>query len=180
MGNSTNIENAIYTNEYYQSALAQKKRILLFAIILSVIYLAIGVGLIIYYTTLPYKSPTITLVKVILYVITAIYGVFIFLYMAIKFRRINKYCAVLKGIMVGDVISGVGSFICYNESIEVKDGCDFKSMIFSQWSSKKQEYFERKVLVDVEKEFPVIKENEIVKDYTHANILVGYELLDEK
>lgn len=180
MENSTNIENAIYTEEYYESALAQKKRIIIFAIVISSIYLAIGVGLVIYYTTLPYKSPTIALVKVILYVISAIYGVFIFLYMAIKFRRIRKYCAVLKGIMIGDVISGIGSFSCYNESIEVKDGVDFKSMIFKQWSTKKQEYFDRKVLVDVEKEFPVVEENANVKYYTHANILVGYELLDEK
>ena len=174
------MENAIYTQEYYEQTLKQKKKILAFFFILTGIYLALCVGFVIFYTTLPYKSPTITWVKVIMYVITAIYGIFIFLYMAIKFRRIKKYCAVLKGIMVGDVISGIGSFICYNESVEVKDGCDFKSMIFSQWSTKKQEYFERKVLVDVEKEFPVIKDNENVKYYTHANILVGYELLDEK
>ena len=45
-------------------------------------------------------------------------------------------------------------FLRYDDENQVKDGVDFKQLIFSEWNKFKGEFYERKVLVYLEKEYP--------------------------
>lgn len=54
-----------------------------------------------------------------------------------------------------------------------------KSLVFLEWNKYKKGYYERKVLVFYEKEFPEIPEGSGVRFITQGNVLVSYEILDE-
>ena len=179
MYDNLDIKSRVYLEEDFENAFKQKKKLLTIYIIVFCVYLLFSVGMLIWYCTLPYKSSTISLVKLIEFCVTAVFVVFSFIYLTIKFGRSRKYCKMLTGIKVGETVSSIGSFDRYYHNVEVKDGCDFRYMIFKQWNTKKQEFFDRKVLVDAEKEFPKFTEGENVKYFTHANILVGYEEIDK-
>ena len=71
----------------------------------------------------------------------------------------------------------IGSFFEYDERIQQKDGVDFKALIFLEWNKYKQDFYERKVLVPFEKEFPKFSENQNVKYITQGNVLYSYEIL---
>ena len=77
---------------------------------------------------------------------------------------------------VGMRTEGKNAFVRIDSSVTVKDGVDFISIIVLDWSEKKQEYFERNILFDVEKPIPEFKKGDIIKHVTHANILISYEL----
>ncbi|MBR5899939.1 MAG: hypothetical protein IKZ38_00935, partial [Clostridia bacterium] len=71
------------------------------------------------------------------------------------------------------------SFFEYDETLQFKDGVDFKSLIFIEWNKYKNSYFERKVMVFYERDFPEIQPNSMVKYVVQANILISYEYLDK-
>ena len=73
-----------------------------------------------------------------------------------------------------------GSFLRYDESLQEKDGVDFKALVFLEWSKYKKEFFERKVLVFEEKEFPSLTEKTNVRYVTQGNVLINYTILDEQ
>ena len=58
------------------------------------------------------------------------------------------------------------------------DGVECKTIIFLEWNEYKKIYFERKVLVFYEKEFPQIPENAFVKMVTQGNFLISFEVLE--
>ena len=71
----------------------------------------------------------------------------------------------------------VASFLEYDESLREKDGVDCKSLIFIEWNKYKKEFYERRVLVPFEKEFPKFEPNQNIKFITQGNVLVSYEIL---
>ena len=68
------------------------------------------------------------------------------------------------------------AFVRVDSSITTKDGVDFISLVFLEWSEKKQDYFERYVLYDIEKPIPDFKRGDFVKFTTQANKMIAYEL----
>ena len=70
-------------------------------------------------------------------------------------------------------------FFEYDETLQDKDGVDFKSLVFIEWNKYKNDFFERKVLVFDEREFPQIKEGQNVTYVTQGNVLVSYKILEE-
>ncbi len=173
------MENSLYGKEDFESTALQKKKAwTIYWLVLS-LYVLCSIGLVVFYTMLPWKSKYIITVKLIHYVITTIFIIFSFIYHTITLGRVRKYYKVLTGIEIGETVENVGTFIRYEESIEMKDRHDFRSIIIEQWSSKKQDFYERKILVDTEKDFPKFKLGENIKCYTHANILLGFDRLDE-
>ncbi|MBQ9710266.1 MAG: hypothetical protein IJV67_06575 [Clostridia bacterium] len=80
------------------------------------------------------------------------------------------------GIQTGLKTTGTNAFVRFDSSITVKDGVDCISMVVLQWSEKKQEYFERHVLCDLEKPLPSLNKGDVINYVTHANVLVSYEL----
>ncbi len=170
--------------EHYKASMkvkAKKQRTLNFlglGIIIGV-YVLISLGLILWYRTLPYLSDTITTIKIIHYVFSAIWVIILIIFCQIKLKRINKYYKKCIDLEVGLTETYVGSFVEYCEKQESKDGVDFKSIIFLEYNKKKKDYFERKVLVFYEEEFPKFEVGQNVKYVTQGNVLKYYERLEQ-
>ncbi len=157
----------------------QRKNVLVLYFILLAIYLLASIGIIIYFSTLPYASPTITLIKSIHHIITTIFVSFSIFYLGIAYKRVNNYYKFTNNLNTGLKETSIGTFFEYDETIQNKEGVDCKALIFIEWNKYKKEYFERKVLVLNEQEYPNFKEKQTVKYVTQGNVLVAYELQEE-
>lgn len=166
-----------YVKEDFEKARKQRKTTLIIYFIVAGIMLLLTLGFVLWYLTLPYESPTITTLKLIHYPLIGVFVVFSFLYLGIKFKRINRYYRLVKYLDIGLRETSTGSFFEYDETPQEKDGVDFKSLIFLEWNKYKNDFFERKVLVFEEKPFPEFNENDNVKYVTQGNVLVSYEIL---
>ncbi|MBQ7349104.1 MAG: hypothetical protein IJW47_03825, partial [Clostridia bacterium] len=144
------------------------------------IFLLASVALILWYTTLPYNSPTIATVKWIHYPLTVLFVAFSFVYLGIPFKRVNRYYKLTLNLKTGIRETSTGSFFEYSNTIQDKDGVDFKALIFLEWNKYKNDFFERKVLVFDEEEFPEFTEGMNVRYVTQGNVLVSYQILDDK
>ncbi len=167
-----------FNSEDLVKAKKQKTKTLLIYSVVLLVYLVFAVGLFLWFRTLPYQSKMITTVKLILYPLTSLMIIFTFIYMGICFKRVNKYVKKLNEIVEGRKETFTGSFIEYSETLQQKDGVDFKCLIFLEWNKYKKDFFERKVLVLANAEFPKFKENMNVKYVTQGNVLFSYEILD--
>ena len=154
----------------------KRKLLWIFFIVLGV-YLAISTVLMIWYWRLPYQSSTISTVKWIHYPITIAMVIFAMIFMGIKFKRARKYYLLAFNLINAKKEVSTGSFLEYDEFLQVKDGVDCKALIFIEWNKYKNDYFERKVLVLYDKPFPEIQEKANVKYVTQGNVLVSYEIL---
>ncbi|MBQ3046494.1 MAG: hypothetical protein IJD54_00450 [Clostridia bacterium] len=167
-----------YDREELFRAKKQRKAVLTAFFIVLAVYILASVGIVIWYSTLPYESPTITWTKVCHHSLSAIMVIFSFIFMGIKYRRVHKYYKIMTHLDTGLRETSTGSFFEYNESIQDKDGVDFKSLVFLEWNKYKNDFFERKVLVFNEREFPEFQENDNVRYVTQGNVLISYEILD--
>lgn len=171
-----------YTDDQLNSAEKQRKRVLIIYFIIACIYLAISIAFLIYYISLPYSgyrntADTISLIKFGEYSATALFVIFSFIFLGIKFKRTNRYYKMCRHLSTGLKETSTASFIEYDENIQDKDGVDFKSLVFLEWNKYKKDFFERKVLVFYEKPFPEIPENANVTFVTQGNVLISYEIL---
>ena len=164
------------SNEVMVAKKQKSKTLLIYFIVLGV-YLFISLGLFLWFRTLPYMSETITTVKLIHYPITFVFVIFSFIYLGIKYKRINRYYKMAKNLITGLKESSTGSFFEYDESLRTKDGVDFKSLVFIEWNKYRDDFFERHVLVLKEMEFPKFEENQNVRYVTQGNVLISYEIL---
>ena len=64
--------------------------------------------------------------------------------------------------------------------LAIKDGVDCKELIFNEWNKFKEVYYERRVFVLYEMDFPDIPEKSMVKFITQGNVLISYQILNEK
>ena len=171
-----------YTEAELNAVKRQRTRNLIFYFVTLGIYLALSAVAIAFYTTLPYSgyrdtAKTIAVIKAVHYSVTAVFVIFSFIFLGIKYRRVRRYYKTCVHISTGLKETSTGSFIEYDENIQDKDGVDFKALIFLEWNKYKKDFFERKVLVFYEKPFPEIPENANVTYVTQGNVLVSYEIL---
>ena len=171
-----------YTDAELNSAKKQKNKTLIIYFIVFGVYIAVSLAFYIYYLTLPYSgykdtAHKISMIKLGHYSITAVFVIFSFIYLGIKYKRVNRYYKLCTHMSTGIREQSTGSFLEYNEDIHDKDGVDFKSLVFIEWNKYKKDFFERKVLVFYEKPFPEIPENANVSYITQGNILISYEIL---
>lgn len=170
----------VYNKEDYEKSNASKKKILKgFFISLSVI-IAINLVIFIYYVRLEYNTSLKLPLLIANIFITSVYAIVMFFIFAIKYRRVASYVRMLYDMQTGIKNEGTNTFVRIDSSLTVKDGVDFISIIVLQWSEKKQEFFERNILFDVEKPLPEFKKGDVIKHITHANILMAYELASSK
>lgn len=157
----------------------KKQRKICLAIYFTVlaVYIIGSVADFIWYRLLPYQSPTIGKVKAVQYTVTALFVIFSFIFLGIVFKRVNRYYKLCYNLVNGLKETYTGSFFEYDETSQVKDGVDFKSLVFIEWNKYKNDFFERKVLVFEEKPFPEIPEKANVRYITQGNVLVSYEIL---
>ena len=171
-----------YTDAELNAAKKQKTKSLAAYFIVLGVYVAACVAFFIYYGTLPYSeyrdtADKISVIKWVHYSLTSVFVIFSFIYLGIKYKRVNRYYKMCRHISTGIREQSTGSFLEYDESIQDKDGVDFKSLVFIEWNKYKNDFFERKVLVFYEKPFPEIPENANVSYITQGNVLVSYEIL---
>ena len=167
-----------FLDEYYFQAKKQKKIVLGSYIAVMAAYLIISLGIFFWYRTFPYQDPRIVTAKVIEYSLTAVIVIFSFIYLGIPYKRVNRFYKLTHQMKTGIRETSTGSFFEYDETLQDKDGVDMKSLIFIEWNKYKNDFFERKVLVFDEKEYPEIPEGANVKYITQGNVLISYEILD--
>lgn len=168
-----------YKRQFYFDAKAQRNKTLLYYFLMLGVYLIITVGMFLWYGTLPYQDDQIRLIKTLHYIITAVFVFISGVYFGIKFKRVNKYVKKCVDVETGLTETSFGNFIEFSESIQSKDGVDFKSLVFLELNDKKNNFFERKVLVFYEQPFPDIKPGENVKYTTQGNVLKYYEIVED-
>ena len=167
-----------FLDEYYIQAKKQKNVALGWYIAIMSLYLILSLGIFFWYRTFPYQDPRITTAKIIQYSMTALVVIFSFIYLGIPFKRANRFYKLTYNMSTGLRETSTGSFFEYDETLQDKDGVDMKSLIFIEWNKYKNDFFERKVLVFDEKEYPEIPEGANVKYVTQGNVLISYEILD--
>ncbi len=155
----------------------QRKIVLAVYFTVLAVYLFISVGMFLWYRSLPYASSRIIVVKAIHYSITAVMVIFSMLFLGIKYKRVNKFYRMSYNLLNAQKETSTGNFLEYDEALQNKDGVDCKALIFVEWNKYKNDFFERKVLVFYEREFPEIPENANVRYVTQGNVLVSYEIL---
>lgn len=171
----------VFFESDYLSAKKQVKNLIIVYSVILAIFILISAGLLIWFKTLPYKSPTITIIKAIHYTITAIFVICTFIFFGIKFKRANRYKKMCNNLLTGLREDNEAEFLRYDQRIYDKDGVDCRALIFSEWNRFKHDYFDRKVLVLAEKPFPQFIENKKYRFITQGNVLVSYcELEEEK
>lgn len=171
-----------YTDAEMYSAKKQKKKTLIIYFIVLGVYIAASLAFLTYFWTLPFSgyrdtAHKISLIKWGHYSLTAIFVIFSFIYLGIKFKRVNRYYKLCLHMSTGLREQSTGNFFEYDENIQDKDGVDFKSLVFIEWNKYKKDFFERKVLVFYEKPFPEIPKEANVSYVTQGNVLVSYEIL---
>ena len=167
-----------FTEQQFISAKKQRKIVIGWYIGVMLLYTILSVGIFLWYRTFPYLDPHINTAKLIHYSLTALIVIFSFIYLGIPFKRVNRFYRITYQMLTGIRETSTGSFFEYDETLQDKDGVDMKSLIFIEWNKYKNDFFERKVLVFDELDFPEIPENANVRYVTQGNVLISYEILD--
>ncbi len=141
------------------------------------VYVIISIGLFLYYRTLPYLSPKIQTVKAIHYPLSCAFSIFSFIYLSIAQRRINSYYKFCFHLLTARRETSTAVYLENEEKLFIKDGVDCKALIFLEWNKFKKDYYERRVFVFFEKEFPVIPEKAEVEFVTQGNFLISYKII---
>jgi hypothetical protein len=146
--------------------------------IVAMVYVLFSVGCVLWFCTLPYKSPKITTVKLVHYPVTFAFIVFSFIFLFIPVKRSNRFYKLVFNMANGLRETSIAGFFEVDHSIQDKDGVDMKALIFLEWNKYKEEYYERKVLVFADQPVPIIPETARVKFITQGNVLIEYDIVE--
>ncbi len=102
------------------------------------------------------------------------YSLFFF---SIKYRLTRKYVAMLKDMERGLKDTFEGKFLGYDDSIGMKDGVYFYSMLLKTRPLRRGDIDERKLLIEYTVPKIELAEGTKLKLVSHANILMAYEIL---
>lgn len=166
----------LYTGNEYNTELGRKKRMITVYLIILLIYIIISTAIIISFAILPYGTKNTVFIVGDIAISTIFWG-YSFFFFSNKYNRIRKYVKMLGFIQTGLRETYEGNFLRFDDTLEVKDVVDFYTMITKEWNERKQEFFERKVLIDCEKAKPEISIGSRVRYVTQGNILVTFKIL---
>lgn len=169
----------VYNDNDFNKVIAQKKRILSVFWGVTVGYLVFCIAWLLYYVSLPYADPMQTLPKVCVYIASALYVVFAFPFMGIKFHRIRRYYKMMYYLSEGLKNVEENYFVCFESEDLQKDYVDATSCIFKTWSKKKSEWMEREAYFDNEKPLPDFQRGDLVRYVVQSNFIVQYEILEQ-
>ena len=119
-----------FVEKDYLEAKAQRKKTLAIFFVVLGFYALFSAGMLAWYLTLPYMSPVIRTVKLIHYSVTALMMIFSFIYLGIPYKRVNRFYRITNYMLNGLRETSTGSFFEYDETLQDKDGVDFKSLVF--------------------------------------------------
>ncbi len=171
---------AVYNDADFLSAYKQKRKLWWIFVAVTATYLAICIALLIYHISLPYASPKATLPKWTAYILSGIYMIFTFPYMAIKYGRVRQYVRRLTYVSVGLKQEESNYFYCFDEKPLPKDNVDVNACVFEVWNKKKREWREREVYFDAEKPLPPFESGDIVRYILQGQFIIEYEILQKR
>ena len=166
----------VYSKEDYVIADKQKKNLVRIFFITLAVLLVVNIAVFVVYTQQEYQTPLKTPLLLVNILSCSIYFIVAYFFYAIKYKRVASYVKMLSDMQTGIRVEGVNTYVRTDSSITVKDGVEFVSLIVLDWSEKKQEFFERAILWNLEKNIPDFKKGDVIKHITHANIMFAYEL----
>ena len=168
----------VYTDADFLSAYKQRRRYLHIFIGVTAIYVAICIGLVIYHANLPYGSVYTTWPKITAYALSVLYVLFAFPFMAICFRRVNRYYRMLAYINEGIKAEETNYFYTFRAHTQQQDNVDVVVGVFAEKNNRNKEWREREIYLDPEKELPDFNNGDLVHLITQSNFLVHYEILE--
>lgn len=161
----------------YTAAEKQRKKVFILYFVYLFLFLVFSAGMLLWYCTLPYKSPTILWVKIIHYTVAVLFVAFSFIYLGVVYKRSRRYAKLCHNLLTGIREDNEAEFVEHNPTPQDKDGVDCTSLVFLEWNKFKHEYYERKVLLLSEKPVPEIPSKAKVKFITQGNVLISYEIV---
>lgn len=167
----------VYNDADLLSAYKQKNRTLGVFWGITCAYALTCIAMLIYHISLPYASKLDVIPKTITSILSAIYVVVIFPFMSIKYSRVQKYVTMLSFLSTGLKMTETEYFYTFRQQTLQKDNIDVLSCVFATWNKKKEEWFEREIYADMEKEQPDFGGGDLIRYVTQSNILVQYEIL---
>ena len=170
----------VYEDKDFLAVIAQRKRILGVFFAVTAVYAAFCIGWLIYFIGLPYADPGQALPQWLVGIATVLYVVFLFPFMGIKFHRVNRYYKLLYTISEGIKGDEKCYFAFFAEKNVQKEYVDVVSCVFKTWNKKKQEWMEREVYIDVEKDWPDLEQGDFVHYVVQSNFLIRYEVLERQ
>lgn len=170
----------IYSSEDFEIVKKQKRKIFVIFWCSFAVLLAINIAVLVFYALQEYNTPLKTPLILINILSCSIFAIIFYPIMAIKYRRTKMYYKMLYYFEHGIRREGTNVFVRVDSSVTEKDGVDFINLVFLQWSDKKQEYFERNILLDIEKPIPDFSKGDMIHHITQGNILIAYELKSEQ
>ena len=140
-------------------------------------YAAFCVAWLLYYISLPYADPMQSLPKACVYVASALYVLFVFPFMGIKFHRIRRYYKMMYYLSEGMKNVEENYFVGFELNDLQKDNVDAISCVFKTWSKKKKEWMRREAYWAAEKSLPPFEAGDYVRYVVQSNFVVAYEVL---
>ena len=169
----------VFDDEDFNAIVDQRKRVLrVFYIVLGA-YIALAAASLLYYTSLPYKDKMQALPKAVMFISTSLFVVFLFLYMGIKYHRVNKYYKMMYYLSEGMKNVEENYFVGFELNDLQKDSVDAISCVFKTWSKKKKEWMRREAYWDAEKSLPPFEAGDFVRYVVQSNFVVAYEVLEK-
>ncbi len=170
----------VYSDADYLAVYKQKQK--LFAIFMGIttIYLAFCIGWLIYFISLPYADPLLIMPKIFVFVATAIYTAFAFVYLGIKYSRVRRYFNMLTNFSLSLKKEEVNYFYAFEEKTLQQDNLDVISCLFETWNKKHQEWQEREAYFDVEHSMPPLESGDYVRYVVQSNFIIEYEIIQKK
>ena len=170
----------VYNDADFLAVITQRKKILSVFYVITVLYAAFCIGWWIYFMGLPYNHPMQALPKWLVRFASVAYVLFLFPFMGIKFHRVNRYYKLMYTISEGIKNEETCYFAFFAEKDLQKEKVDVISCVFKTWNKKKQEWMEREVYFDVEKDWPDLEQGDLVRYVTQSNFLIRYDVLQRQ
>lgn len=171
---------SVYNDQDLLAVYKQKKKLWLIFCIVTAVYLAYCGAWLAYHISLPYNDPMQNLAKAMVFAATALYGVTMFPYMAIKYSRVRKYYKLICTLSSGLKNEEKNYFYCLEEKSLQKDNIDVIGCIFETWNKKKCEWMDREAYFDLEKPLPDFESGDYVQYITQSNFIVQYHILQKQ
>lgn len=171
---------SVYKDADYLSTYKQKQRIWWIFIGITLFYLTFSIAWLVYFISLPYNDPMQALPKWCVWIATALYVVFLYLFMGIKYSRVNRYYKILTNLSRGLKSEEKNYFYCFDEVSLQKDNIDVMACVFETWNKKKSEWMEREAYFDPEMPLPPFESGDCVHYITQGNFVIQYDILQKK
>jgi len=108
-----------------------------------------------------------------------IYFWFLLFFFSIKFKLTRNFCRMLKGFDTGLREERNGVFVSFDDTKSMKDGVDCYNMRTGEGYDKRGVQSERMILIEKTRPKPDFKDGDRLHYFTHANILVEYEVIPQ-